>query len=68
MRLKKEGVLSLCIVVVLAKTSFEKFASKVRRLVDNLFPVKSFVRQLDVLSGSSFNVYLYCAKISVSIF
>ena len=44
MRLKIEGVLILCIVVVLAKTCFEKFAPKVRRLVHNLLPVKTLIR------------------------
>ena len=46
MRLKIEGVLILCIVVVLAKTCFEKFAPKVRRLVHDLLPVKTLVHQI----------------------
>ena len=33
MRLKTEGILILCLVAVLAKTCFEKFAPKIRRLV-----------------------------------
>ena len=33
MRLKTEGVLFLCIIVDSAKTCFEKFALKLRRLV-----------------------------------
>ena len=45
-RLKIEGVLILCIVVVLAKTCFEKFAPKVRIKVNNFLPVKTFVRHI----------------------
>ena len=43
MKLKIEGVLTLCIVVVLAKTCLEKFAPKVRRLVHDLLPAKTVV-------------------------
>ena len=76
MRLESEGVLILCIIVVLAKTGFEKFAPKVRRLVYNLLPVKTLVchisqtiRRIEKkLTESSFNVYLYSGKISISIF
>ena len=47
MRLKIEEVLILCIVAVLAKAGFEKFAPKVlRRLVQDLLPVKTLVRHI----------------------
>ena len=46
MRLKIEGVLILCIVVVLAKTCFEKFAPKLRRLVHDLVLVKTLVHHI----------------------
>ena len=46
MRLKIEGVLMLCIVVVLAETCFEKFAPKVRRLVHGILPEKTLVRHI----------------------
>ena len=46
MRLKTEGVLILCIVVVLSKTCFEKFAPKERLLVHNSLPVKTLVRHI----------------------
>ena len=46
MRLKIEGVLILCIVVVLAKTCFEKFTPKVRHLGHNLLLVKTLVRHI----------------------
>ena len=46
MRLKIKGVFIFCIVVVLAKICFEKFAPRVRLLVDDLLPVKTFVRHI----------------------
>ena len=59
MRLKIEGVLIIYIVVVLAKACFEKFAPKVRRLVDNLIPVKNsrspYRKILGVLKHNCFN-------------
>ena len=55
MRLKIEGALILCVVAVLAKTCLEKFTPKVRRKSYN------FTR-------SSFNVYLFSAKITISKF
>ena len=65
------------IVVVLAKTYFEKLAPKVRYLVRDLLPVNTLVRHISqtirriekkMLTVSSFNIHLYCAKISISIF
>ena len=65
----------LCIVTVLAKTCPEKFTPKVRRTI--LLPVKTLVRHISqtirriesiFLTRSSFNVYLYSAKISISKF
>ena len=46
MRLKIDGVLILCIVVVLAKACFEKFATKILCLVPDLLPVKTPVRRI----------------------
>ena len=47
MRLKIEGVLILCIVAVLPKSCFEKFAPEVRRLAHDLFLVlKRIVRPI----------------------
>ena len=43
MRLKIEGVLIVCIVVVLAKTCFEKFASKYAGYFNNLLQVEILV-------------------------
>ena len=67
MKLKIEGVF-----VVLAKTCFEKFAPKVRRIFHNLLPVKSLVRHClqttRRVDKISFNVYLYSAKISFRYF
>ena len=53
MRLKIEGVLILCIAVVLAKTCLEKFAPKVRRLVHDLLPnpVKTLIRHILYLAN-----------------
>ena len=46
-RLKIEGVLILCIVAVLPKSCFEKFAPEVRRLAHDLFLVlKRIVRPI----------------------
>ena len=68
MRLKIEGVLILCIVVVLAKTCFEKFAPKLRRLVHDLVSVKTLVHHISqttrriekkFLTGSSFKVTVH---------
>ena len=78
MMLKIEGALILCIVAVLSKTCLEKFTPRVRRTSRySLLPVKTFVRHISqtirciekhfFLTGSSFNVYLYSAKISISI-
>ena len=74
MRLKIEGVLILCIVVVLAKTCFEKFAPKEHIKVNNFILVKTLVRHilqtvLDILTKKiSVNMYLYLAKVLISIF
>ena len=65
-----EAALILCIVVVLAKTCFEKLAPKVRCLVPNLLPVKALVRHSsqtirrveNKMTRSSFNVYSYSGK------
>ena len=46
MRLTIEGVFILCIVVVFAKTCFEKFVPILRRLVHDLPPVKTLVRHI----------------------
>ena len=46
MRLKIEGILILCIVVVLAKICFEKFAPRVHRFVHDLPPVKTLIRHI----------------------
>ena len=47
LRLKIEGLLILCIVIVVAKTCFEKLiAPKVLRLVHDLLPVKTRVRHI----------------------
>ena len=71
--LKIEGVLILCIVIVLAKICFEKFAPKVRHLVHGHHNTTLKTRHIsqtnrrieNKLTGSSFNVYLYFAKILV---
>ena len=72
MRLKIEGALILRIVAVLAKICLEKFTPKVRRTSYHLLPVKTLVRHISQTSffmpRSSFNVYLYSAKISISKF
>ena len=75
MRFKIEGALILCIVAGLAKTCLEKFTPKVRRTSYNLLPVKTLVHHVYIrriekhfLTRSSFNMYLYSAKISISIF
>ena len=60
MRLKIEGVLILCIIVVLDNTCFEKFAPKVRQLVDDLLPVKSLVRYISqTIKGIEKKVFDY---------
>ena len=41
--LREYCLLILCIVVILAKTCFDKSAPKLRRLVHNLLPVKTLV-------------------------
>ena len=46
LNLKIEGVLIICIIVVLAKTCFEKFAPKVRRWFNNFLPAKTLVRHI----------------------
>ena len=80
MRLKIEGALILCIVAVLAETCLEIFTPKVRRTSYNLLSAKNSRSSYHAVSQTirlvekrfftrtSFNVYLYSAKMSISIF